>query len=219
MIRTNTIGFVVCLGAILVAIGCGDASSDGTIGSKCEQMCQHGDSCPNLYAENDCVSSCEAAVKEAALLGGTCPSTIDEVLACQMRLTCDELTRRAVGGYYNDDCVAKDEAATQCVSGDPVEPGASDQPGSTDELALACEAVCDAVDHCPSLFAEPDCVQICVDGFRAAENGSDSCAEAIVNTVTCQAAMTCEELSNRVNGRGIHDSCREADRFAEQRCF
>ncbi|MBW2403185.1 MAG: hypothetical protein JRF42_05110 [Deltaproteobacteria bacterium] len=212
MIRNNTVRFVVCLGALFAAVGCGDASSDA-IGSKCEQMCQHGDSCPNLYAESDCVSTCVRAVEEADLLGGTCPDAIDNVVGCHTALTCDELTRRAVGSYYDDACVAVEQAATRCVPGDPVEP----EPPA-DELTFACEAVCTAIDDCPTTFAEPDCVEICVNGYRSAENGSEACTGAIVDTLTCQAAMTCSEIENRVLGRTTDDSCRDADRRAEELC-
>lgn len=212
MIRIHTIRFVVCLGALFAAVGCGDASS-GEIGSKCEQMCQHGDSCPNLYAESDCVSTCELAAEEADLLGGTCPRAMDEMIECHTRLTCDELTSRAIGSYYNDDCVAKEQAAKRCIPGDSVEPETP-----ADELTLACDAVCNAIDDCPSTLAEPDCVEICINGYRSAENGAAACSGAIVDTLTCQAAMTCAEIGNRVLGNLTDDSCREADRTAESLC-
>lgn len=216
MIRKNTIRFVVCLCASLAAAGCGDPSSDdfgsssNAIRSECEQMCQHGDSCPNLYAESDCVSVCEEAVEDAELLGGTCPSALDEVIACHTRLSCDELTRRAVGSYYNDDCVAKEEAAKRCEPGDPSPPN--------DELALACEALCNAIDDCPSTFAERDCAEICVEGFDRVDNSLADCSNAIIDTLTCQAGMSCAEIEARVLGRGTADSCDGADSRAEAIC-
>jgi hypothetical protein len=213
MIQNHTLTTVLALGALVGAAGCGDASASDSVGGKCAQMCQHGDSCPYLYAERDCVSECETAVEEAALLGGTCPGAIDEVIACHTQLTCDELTRRATGGFYNDECVMREQAAAQCIPGDAVEPDPN-----ADELTLACEAVCNAIDDCPRTLAEPDCLEVCVSGYRRADNGMASCTAAIVDTLNCQAAMSCSEIENRVRGGAPNDSCLEADRTAEASC-
>jgi hypothetical protein len=214
MTRNTILRLAISLGALLIAAGCGDASTDGGIGSKCEQMCQRADDCPNVYAESDCVSVCEKTVEAAAQLGGTCPQAVDAVVDCTIQLSCDELFTRALGGYYNDECVAKERAANQCVPGDPVE-----QPNSDDELLLACQAICDAGDDCPGLVPDADCVQGCYDGFGAFEDGTAACHEALVTAVNCQAALSCTELSNRVNQRGFDDSCTETDRIAEQLCL
>jgi hypothetical protein len=212
MTRKKTVRLAIYLGTLLAAVGCGDASPDA-VASQCEQVCQHADSCANLYAESDCVSTCELALEEADSLGGTCPGALDKVIACQTRLTCSELTSRAVGGYYNDDCVAVEQAATGCVPGDPVEPEAP-----ADELTLACESACRAIDDCPRTAAEYDCVDICVTGYGSADNGDEACSGAIVDTLTCQAAMSCTEIENRVLGRTSYDSCRDADQTAVTIC-
>jgi len=214
MTRNTIVGLAISLGALSTAAGCGDASADGSFVTKCEQMCRRADDCPNVYAQSDCVSVCKAAVEQAALLGGTCPGAVDELVECNMQLSCDELFTRALGGYYNDECVAKERAANQCAPGDPVE-----QPGSEDELRLACQAICDAGDDCPTLASDRDCLQGCYDGFSAFEDGTAACHEAVVSAVNCQAALSCTELSNRVNQRGFNDSCTETDSIAEQRCF
>jgi hypothetical protein len=176
-------------------------------------MCQHGDSCPYIYAEADCVSECEAGVEEAKLLGGTCPEAIDELIDCHTRLTCEELTRRATGGYYNDDCVAKEQAVQQCIPGESTSSEVVE-----DELSLACAAICGAIDDCPTTFAEPNCVDVCLTGYRRAKNGSPSCTDAVIETINCQAAMNCEEIENRVLNRSSDDSCRDTDRLAEGAC-
>ena len=201
----------LCLIALAGAVaGCGDASADGGSASKCEQMCQHGDSCPNLYAPSDCVSSCEAAVADAELLGGTCPGALDVAIRCQLNLTCNELMTRATRNSYNDQCVARELAAVQCIPAGP-------EPAS-DELLLACEAVCGAIDDCSRTEATSTCVQVCVADYGRAENGASDCSDAIVDTLTCQAAMTCTEIENRVLGRHADDSCRDADRGLETAC-
>jgi len=210
MISKNTIRLVLCLAAFLAAVGCGDASPDGAIGSKCQQMCQHGDKCPNLYAPSDCVSTCEAAVADAELLGGTCPGALEVAIGCQLNLSCDELMRRAISSSYTDQCVAREQAVLQCIPGDPEPAG--------EELSLACEAVCHAVDDCPRTEATANCVQVCVADYGRAEDGAADCSGAIVNTLTCQAAMTCAEIENRVLGRPSDDSCRNADRSMQSTC-
>jgi len=210
MIRNHSIRFVLCLGACFAATGCGDASPDGGIGSKCQQMCQHGDDCPNLYAPSDCVSNCEAAVADAELVGGTCPGALDVAIGCQLNLSCEELMRRAISSSYDDQCVAKEQAVLQCTPGEP-------EPAS-DELSLACEAVCAAIDDCPRTDANSNCIEVCVADYGRAENGSADCSRAIVNTLTCQAAMTCTEIENRVLGRATDDACRNADRTLRSTC-
>lgn len=119
MIRNNTLRFAIWLAAFVSAVGCGDASTDGSFSSKCEQMCQHGDSCPHLYAPSDCVSSCEAAVAESKLLGGTCPDALDAAIRCHLNLTCNELMTRATTSAYNDQCVRSERAVSQCIADGP----------------------------------------------------------------------------------------------------
>ena len=205
----------LCLIALAGAVaGCGDASADGGSASKCEQMCQHGDSCPNLYAPSDCAAECEAAVAEAKTRGGSCPGTLDAVIACHTQLSCGELQTRALSRFYDDECVAKERAAALCIPGEPI----GDEP-EDDELTLACAAVCDAVNDCPRAQAEPTCVDICVADWRRAQNGAESCNGAIIDSLSCQAAMSCAEIENRILGRDYNDSCRVADNAAQNICF
>ncbi len=210
MIRTKPLQIVFVAGALLTSVGCGDDAA----GSACEERCARADSCPNLVADSDCVSICEDAVEQAQALGGTCPGAIDAVIACQTSLSCTELTARVVSSFYDDECVAVEQAAQRCVPGEPFTPDPS-----TDELTLACEAVCEAIDSCPTTRAEPNCLQICVDGYGAAENGTMACSGAIIDTLNCQAAMSCEEIENRVRGLSAADRCRGADDRAAAACL
>lgn len=210
MICNYTTRFVLCLGAFLAAVGCGDASPNDGIVSKCQQMCRHGDNCPTLYAPSDCVSTCEAAVADAELLGGTCPGALDVAIGCHLNLSCDELRRRAISSSYNDQCVVSERAVLQCIP-------AGREPAN-DELSLACEAVCNAIDDCPRTDATSNCVQVCLADYGRAENGAADCSGTIIGTLTCQAAMTCTEIENRVLGRSTDDSCRNADRTMQSTC-
>lgn len=214
MSRNETLQFVLCAVAILTSVGCGDAAA----GSACEERCQRADSCPNLVADSDCVSVCEEVVEQAQALGGTCPGAIDDVVACHTGLSCSELTARVTSSFYDDECVALEQAAQRCQPGDPVDTGSSPDPEPVDELTLACDAACTAIDACPTTRAEVDCLQICVDGYGAAGNGSAACRAAIIDTVNCQAGMTCQEIENRVRGLSSYDTCRAADDRAAALC-
>lgn len=215
MIHHDPVRMTLCALALLSSIGCGDSSP----ASSCEALCQRADSCPNLYAEKDCVSVCEESVKQAQALGGTCPGAIDDVIACQTGLSCSELSVRAVSSFYDDECVAVEQAAVKCEPGDPVgsDPSANQPPD--DELALACSGLCDALDACPRTRAESNCLQICVEGYRSAQNGSEACSTAVVDTLNCQSAMSCEEIENRVLGRSVDDACRASDQRAISACL
>jgi hypothetical protein len=98
----------------------------------------------------------------------------------------------------------------QCIPSGP-------EPAS-DELSLACEAVCGAIDDCARTEAASNCVQVCIADYGRAKNGASECGNAIVDTLTCQAAMSCTEIENRVLERQTDDSCRDADRRLERVC-
>ena len=120
-------------------------------------------------------------------------------------MTCSEIEDRVFGRMKDDSCRDADRNA--------------EAPCSPDLLSLPCEAVCTSIDDCPTIVGDPDCAENCVDGFRSAENGSEACTGAIVDTLTCQAAMTCSEIENRVHGRTTDDSCRDADSKAAGLCL
>jgi hypothetical protein len=186
-------------------------------------MCAKADSCPNLYAESDCVSSCEVVVAEAAELGGTCPRAVDNMIACHKALSCTDLTQRAISNYHVDECTPTEQSVRSCEAGDPVAPGdggnQEDPELPPDELALACDALCQAIDSCPTTRAESDCLEVCVTSYGSVENGSSVCRGALIDTLNCQAAMTCGEIENRVRGYDAFDSCREADDHAAEVCL
>lgn len=218
MTRNPIVPTLFCLLVALAAAGCGDASADETFASQCQRMCAHGDACPNLVAQPDCVANCEEAVADAAALGGTCPGLLDEVISCQQRLSCSELTDRARGGFYDDQCVVRDEALRQCVPGDRV-PSDDGTPDGVGELALACQAACDAFDACPRTRAEVNCLEICIDGFGGLQNGEEDCTDALVDSLNCQAGLTCAELEDRAVGRGLEDGCTDVDRWTARLCI
>jgi len=215
MNRTKTLQLMMFVAALITSAGCGDEAPQ----SACEASCQRADSCPNLSAESDCVSACESLVEEAQKLGGTCPGAIDEVIACHTGLSCAELTNRVVGGFYNDECVAVEQAALRCEPGEAIVPSQSPDELPVDELTLACEATCSSIDSCPTTRAESNCVQICVSGYSDADNGTAACRSAIIDTLNCQAAMTCGEIDRRVRRLRMDDSCRSADEQAGAICF
>lgn len=87
------------------------------------------------------------------------------------------------------------------------------------ELTFACDALCDALDSCPTIRALDDCVAECVDGYRVAENGSADCSSAVIDMIDCQSAMSCSEKENRILGLSARDSCTEADEQAVTACL
>jgi len=212
MIRNTLISMTMVWALAFAASGCGDASA--AVGSKCAQMCQHWEDCPGLTWAVDCVSICEELVEDAEVLGGTCPGLLEAELDCMTQLSCGEVYLRNTGGFYTDECVAKEAARMQCEPGDPVP--AEDV---NEEFSLACEAFCNAADDCPTLEADADCREECVATMSGFENGTELCTESLLNDITCQAALTCSALSNRVNGRFVRDACTEADSVAEAACF
>jgi hypothetical protein len=218
MTRYTTPILAICLSALITA-GCGDASASDSVGGKCARMCERADGCQNVEADDDCVSVCEEAVAAAASLGGTCPGSLDDFIACHTQLSCGELFARALGGYYDDECVATQQALDRCTPGAPGDPDPRDQQPGTDELELACEAFCETGDECPNLVPDADCVQGCYEGFGQFLDGTSECSEALINAVNCQAALSCGELGARVNGSNGFDSCRDSDRLAESLCL
>jgi hypothetical protein len=208
----NTFGVVIVLGGFALAAGCGDAgASDGMLDTKsvCEAMCAHGDACPNLYAEADCVSECELAREQAAALGETCAYALEDFVECYGTLSCEELEARTLNRNSVDACTSEERAAVQCEPwqndevSEPVEP-------DMDEIRLACETFCDALAGC-SLETEADCETVCVMGYAPYQAHSPACAETFVDAFSCYSNMTCSELVNRVNETGRIDSCTAID--------
>ena len=219
MTANNTLLLTLCIGVLTSVAGCGDASASDSVGGKCARMCERADGCQRVEADDDCVSVCEEAVEAADSLGGTCPGALDDFITCHTQLSCGELYARALGGYYNDECVVRQAALDRCTPGAPVDPGPSDEQPSTDELELACEAFCETGDECPNLIPDADCVEACYDGFGQFLNGTVECSNALINAVNCQAALSCSDLGNRVNGRAALDGCTDSDSAAERLCF
>lgn len=211
-IRRNTLGFAIVLAGFVLAAGCGDADASDVMPSTnnlCATMCAHGDACPNLYAEADCVSDCELAVDEAAALGGTCAYALEDFVECYGTLSCADLDARTRNSSRVDACTSAEQSAVHCdpwtvdeVS-EPVEPDMG-------EVRLACEAVCESMAAC-SLEFESDCESVCVMGYAPYQAHSPACAETFVDAFSCYSNMTCAELVNRVNETGRIDSCTAID--------
>lgn len=218
MTRNPIVPTALCLLVALVAAGCGDASADETSASQCQRLCEYADSCPRVFAVDDCVSNCEDAVEEAAALGGTCPGSLDDFISCQQQLSCSDLADRARGGFYDDACVPREEALRECVPGDAPSLGGGN-PDEVGELALACQSLCDAYDDCPTIVPEPDCLSICVDGLLEPQNGEAVCADAVVDMVNCRAAMSCRELDSFARDPDIEDRCTDSVRRAARLCI
>jgi hypothetical protein len=214
--NNNIVRALICVGVLTAGIGCGDDAG----GTPCEQACARIDSCPNVRSEDSCVETCEDVVAQSAALGGSCPGAVDEVIACHMALSCTDITQRAISSYHVDECTPKEQSADNCEPGDPVDPndGRNPEPPA-DELALACGALCDAVDLCPTTYAESGCLDACVATFGSVGNGTAACRGAIIDTLDCQSAMTCSEIENRVLGYELSDSCRAADNRAAAICI
>lgn len=213
----NTLMTLVFTGSFAFATtGCGDASEN--LVSKCQQMCQHWEDCPGLTWAVDCVSICEEAVEDAEVLGGTCPALLEAEITCKAQLTCGEVYLRNTGGFYSDECVAPEAATRQCEPGEPA-PTEEFNDEFDDELLLACQAYCDRGDECPNLVPDADCVQGCYEGFSSFEDGTLVCRDALIDAVNCTAALSCAELSDRVNRRSQVDSCTNPIRTAEALCL
>ena len=211
MIRNGCVSLVFVWALLLGASGCGDASAAG---SPCQQMCQSWEDCPGLTWGVDCLSICEEAVEDANALGGSCPALFDEVVECWTQLTCSEVYLRNTSGFYDDECVVKETAVAQCVPGEPATPD-----DELDEFSLACEALCEAIDDCPTLEANADCRETCVTQFTSFENGTELCTESLINDINCRAGLSCTALRNRITGSSVPDACGEADAIAEAACF
>lgn len=220
MTRETTVLFAICLGVLAAVAGCGDESAAGSTASLCAQMCGNVDDCPNVYWQGDCMADCENALDAVELAGGACPEELDDLLGCQAQLSCGELSNRANGGFYDDECVARERRLLSCESRSASDDDPSDDnPGAT-ELELACAAFCETIDDCPGLYTEPNCVQLCAETFGAFENGAATCSDAIVDAVNCQSSLSCSDLGNRVGGGQVMiDSCTDTDRAAEALCF
>ena len=207
----NTFRFAIVLASFALAAGCGDAdASDGMSGTKslCETMCAHGDACPNLYAEADCVSDCELAMDDATALGGTCGYALDDFVECFGTLSCEDLEARTLNPNSVDACTPAEQAAVQCepwvadATSEPVEP-------DMDEVRLTCEAFCESVVACNLEFA--DCESVCVMSYAPYQAQSPACAETFIDAFSCYSNMMCSELVNRVNETGRIDSCTAID--------
>ena len=208
----NIFGLVITLGGLALAAGCGDAgASDDMFDTEgvCEAMCAHADSCPNLYAEADCVSECELARKQAAALGGTCAYALEDFVECYATLSCEDIGARTRDPNSIDACTSAQQAAVECEpwqvdeASEPVEP-------DMDEVRLACETFCESLAAC-SLDIASDCESICVMGYAPYQAHSSACAETFVDAFSCYSNMTCSELVNRVNETGRIDSCTAID--------
>lgn len=208
----NTVGFGIVLVGFALTAGCGDAdASDAMSGTQslCETMCAHGDACPTLYAEADCVSDCEFAMEEATALGGTCAYALDDFVECYGTLSCEDLVARTLNPNSVDACTPAEQAAVQCepwVVDETSEPAEPDM----DEIRLACESFCQSLAAC-SLETESDCETVCVMGYAPYQAQSPACAETFVDAFSCYSNMTCSELVNRANEAGRVDSCTAID--------
>lgn len=203
------------LGAFALALGCGDSSGvGGAATSLCEAMCAHGDACPNLYAEADCVSVCEQAMAVADDLGGTCPAALDNVVSCHAKLSCDDLTARTFNSSHIDECTSLEQAANRCEPGPVVDPTDNSNP---DQIYLSCGGFCESATNCGIVF-ESDCLTACVDAFEPAQAQSSACAQTFVDSFDCYASMTCGELVDRVNDVSRVDSCTAVDNDAARVC-
>jgi hypothetical protein len=216
MIRDNFVGSLICVGVLVGGVGCGDADpADGAYANVCEAACGAADECPNLYYESDCVAECENAKAQAEVIGGTCPAAMEAQIACHAGLSCQDLFGRATSSSPSDECVQADAEVQNCVADvDPTDQG--DRPA--DELTLACDGLCNAIDACPTTYAEPSCLQECLAAFGSAQNGSATCSSAVIDAVNCQAGMSCSEIENRVRGVSAFDSCRSVDNEAVAIC-
>lgn len=219
MTANNTLLLTLCIGVLTSAAGCGDASASDSVGGQCARMCERADGCQNVEADDDCIAVCEEAVVAADSLGGTCPGALDDFIACHTKLSCGELYARALGGYYNDECVAKQQSLDRCTPGAPAERDPSEEQPTTDGLELACEAFCETGEECPNLVPDDDCVQGCYDAFAEFLDGTSECSEALVDAVECQASLSCADLGERINGGNGFDACLDTDRLAESLCL
>ncbi|MBW2159836.1 MAG: hypothetical protein JRH14_07690 [Deltaproteobacteria bacterium] len=201
MIDNNIVRAAICIGVLITGIGCGDAAS----GTACEEACGRIDSCPNLESRSTCVSSCEASVADAELLGGTCPGTFDDALACYKQLSCSALSVRAISAFSQDDCTPYEQRVSSCEPGDPVDP--ADPAGPVNEVALACEAFCSAAEACPNVELGADCRDVCAESVTGAEVTSSACGSAFIDTIDCVSNMTCSDLAASLEGPGAAHAC------------
>ena len=210
-------GLVIMVGAVALAFGCGDASAGAADEeSLCAAMCAHGDACPNLYAEADCVSECEAAREQAAALGGTCAYALEDFVECYGNLSCEDLGARVQNPNSVDACTPAEQAAVNCEpwtsddSPEPLEP-------EMDEVRLACQSFCARNADCGIEF-ESDCESVCLMSYAPYQAHSPACAATFVDAFSCYSNMQCSELVHRINETSRIDSCTVIDDQAISAC-
>jgi len=213
----NIFRLAIMVAASAVAAGCGDASAvSPNAQSLCEAMCAHGDACPNLYAEADCVRECELAREQAAALGGTCAYALEDFVECYGNLSCEDLDARVKNPSSVDACTPAEQAAVNCEpwaaddSSEPAEP-------EMDEVRLVCKTFCARNADC-GIELESDCESVCLTSYAPYQAHSPACAATFVDAFSCYSNMQCSELVNRINETSQIDSCTAIDNQAISAC-
>lgn len=64
-----------------------------------------------------------------------------------------------------------------------------------EELSLACESVCDAVQECDHVPVPADCTEQCVATYAVTEEQGEECFSSRIDLINCISALSCDLVS------------------------